>query len=177
MRMKTFISTVLAAITFVATLHAGEPKGLQDARQAYKAIKNPTEADRVHYLTQLVRMREKLTRADSAAMDAIDAEIIRHPMPASTSAAQLKKALVGRWMSPRRPYFYHADGTMAANEDTREANVGDWAIKGNKFFENIRDDQADPGTVIYLLNETDFVHGAHAPLFYLRRGTAFPWKL
>jgi len=65
--------------------------------------------DDAQYVTRLVRLRERLIRADTEALDAIDAEVIRHPMPADAAPPDLAKRLIGRWQSPRRPYFYHAN--------------------------------------------------------------------
>jgi hypothetical protein len=116
--MGTRVAIVVAAILVATSATAEEPKALGDARRKFDSLQHPTEADRVRYVTRLVRLRESFTRADHAALDAIDAEIIRHPMPETADSGELSKRLVGRWQSPRRPYFYHADGTWAANDDT-----------------------------------------------------------
>src|SRR2546423_7963850 len=101
------VATLLTAIAIAAAADAAEPKGLRDARRHFEALKHPTEIDRVRYVTRLVRLRESFTRADDKILEAIDAEIIKHPMPATDDTAALRKRLVGRWQSPRRPYFYH----------------------------------------------------------------------
>ncbi len=108
-------------------------------------------------------------------MFAIDAEVRRHPMPeAAAGKKTLAKRLVGRWQSPRRPYFYHPDGTWVSDEDAPGSTGGTWQIDGNKFFQNYRGMAPDKGEAIILLTDTDFVYG-DAP-YYLRRGTAFPWR-
>jgi hypothetical protein len=173
--MKFGTLLLVSAAALIGTLTAAEPKELAAARKEFAALKNPTEEQRVKYLTSLVRMREKLTRADDAAIQAIDTELIKHPMPAKADAKALKKLLVGRWQSPRRPYFYHADGTYAANEDNAENAGGTWRIEGNKFFQTVGNEKAE-GDILFLLTDKDFVYGAHVAPFYLRRGTAFPWK-
>jgi hypothetical protein len=128
------VATVLAAASAVAQ----EPKDLRDIRRQFESLKHPTEADRVRYVTRLVRLRETFRRADAEIMGRIDAEIIRHPMPVRADSGLLSKRLVGRWQSPRRPYFYHADGTWAANDDTPADTGGTWRIERNQFFQNFR---------------------------------------
>jgi hypothetical protein len=170
------MAVVLAAILVAISATAEEPKELRDARREFESLKHPTEADRVRYVTRLVRFRESFTRADIAAINGIDAEIVRHPMPVTADSRQLSKRLVGRWQSPRRPYFYHADGTWAANEDTLEDTRGTWRIEGNQFFQNYRGERPAQGETIILLADTDFVYGNGSTPYYLRRGTAFPWR-
>jgi hypothetical protein len=170
--MGTRLAIVVAAILVATSATAEEPKELGDVRRKFDSLQHPTEADRVRYVTRLVRLRESFTRADLAALKAIDAEIIRHPMPATADSSELSKRLVGRWQSPRRPYFFHADGTWAANDDTSQDTRGTWRIEGNRFFQNYRGEALDRGEIIILLTDTDFVYG----LYYLRRGTAFPWR-
>jgi hypothetical protein len=166
------VGTMLAAALVVAQ----EPKELRDARRQFESLKHPTEADRVRYVMRLVRLRETFRRADAEIMGRIDAEIIRHPMPVTADSGLLSKRLVGRWQSPRRPYFYHADGTWAANDDTPEDTSGTWRIEGNQFFQNFRTETPSSGETIILLTDTDFVYGSAPTPYYLRRGTAFPWR-
>src|SRR6266566_5021384 len=164
------IAMILAAIVIATSVAVQEPKELRDARRQFEALKHPSEADRVCYITGLVRLRESFTRADAEIMRAIDAEVLRHPMPATADVQVLVQRLVGRWPSPRRPYFYHPDGTWASNEDTG----GTWRIEGNQFFQNYRGEPRDSGETIILLTTSDFVYGTGP--YYLRRGTAFPWR-
>jgi hypothetical protein len=169
------VAILSAVIVAPASALAQEPKELVDARRRFEALKHPTEADRVRYVTRLVRLRETFTRAEAEIMLAIDAEVRRHPMPeAAAHTETLRKRVTGRWQSPRRPYFYHADGTWLSNEDTPGNTGGTWRIEGNKFFQNYRDMAPDEGETIILLTDTDFVYG-DSP-YYLRRGTAFPWR-
>ena len=171
------VATLLVAMTIIAEATAAEPKGLRDARREFDSIKHPTEADRVQYVTRLVRLRERLTRADTEALDAIDAEVIRHPMPADAAPPDLAKRLIGRWQSPRRPYFYHADGTWRSNEDVPGETGGTWHIEGNQFFQNYSGEAPARGETIILITSTDFVfYGSAKAPYYLRRGTAFPWR-
>jgi hypothetical protein len=174
--MSTHVAIAVAAILVAISATAEEPKEFGDARREFDSRQHPTEADRVRYVTRLVRLRESFTRADLAELDAIDAEIIRHPMPATADSGELSKRLVGRWQSPRRPYFYHADGTWAANDDTPQDTGGTWRIEGNRFFQNYRGEAPDRGEIIILLTDTDFVYGPGLHPYYLRRGNAFPWR-
>src|SRR6266516_5264302 len=170
--VSTRIVILVTAVVIATSVAAQEPKELRDARRQFEALKHPSEADRVRYITGLVRLRESFTRADAEIMHAIDAEVLRHPMPATADSQALVQRLVGRWQSPRRPYFYHFDGTWASNEDTPEDTGGTWRIERNQFFQNYRGEPRDSGETIILLTSSDFVYGTGP--YYLRRGTAFP---
>ncbi len=172
--MGTRIAILVTAIAVATSAVAQEAKELCDPRRQFEALKHPSEADRVRYITGLVRLRESFTRGDAEIMHAIDAEVLRHPMPAAVDVRVLVKRLIGRWQSPRRAYFYHRDSTWASNEDTPEDSGGTWRIEGNQFFQNYRGDTPARGETIILLTTTDFVYGADP--YYLRRGTAFPWR-
>jgi hypothetical protein len=123
------VAILVAVSAILSAANADEPKELRDARRGFESLKHPTEADRVLYVTRLVRLRESFTRADYKILETIDAEVIRHPMPTAVDAGVLRKSLVGRWQSPRRPYFYHADGTWASNEDI--APYQGWVVAYN----------------------------------------------
>jgi len=172
--VSTRIVILVTAVVIATSVAAQEPKELRDARRQFEALRHPSEADRVRYITGLVRLRESFTRADAEIMHAIDAEVLGHPMPATVDVRILVKRLIGRWQSPRRAYFYHRDSTWASNEDTPEDTGGTWRIEGNQFFQNYRGDTPPRGEKIILLTTTDFVYGAGP--YYLRRGTAFPWR-
>jgi hypothetical protein len=173
--MKIAISTIVAVIALAANNIAEEPKELCIARQEFLTLKHPSEADRVSYITRLVRLRETFSKTHNPFEDyeAVDKEIILHPMPDTSDKPSLTKRLVGRWQSPRRPYFYHADGTWASDDDATDSTGGTWRIEGNRFFQNYKAMKPDSGETIILLTATDFVYG-RAP-YYLRKGTAFPW--
>ena len=170
------VAIVVAAIAIFTVADAAEPKALREARREFEALQHPSEADRVRYVSRLVRLRESFTRADYKIMQAIDAEVIKHPMPATADLEVLRKRLVGQWQSPRRPYFYHAAGTWASDEDTPESTGGTWRIEGNRLFQEYRGDKPAAGEKIILLTSTDFVYGSDRTPYYLRRGTAFPWR-
>ncbi len=172
--VNQLIAIIVAAIVIATSAAAQESKELRDARCQFEALRHPSEADRVRYITGLVRLRESFTRSDVEIIHAIDAEVIRHPMPATTDVQVLVQRLIGRWQSPRRPYFYHRDGTWASNEDSPEDTGGTWRIEANQFFQSYRSETPSSGETIILLTATDFVYST-AP-YYLRRGTTFPWR-
>lgn len=136
----------------------------------------------MHYITALVRLRETFTRADYKKMEAIDAEIIKHPMPPDVDSAALHKSVVGRWTSPRHRYLYRADSTwtmLPEFEDGYQATHGVWHIEGNKFFQNAvmqPPEPPDKGETVIILTDTDFVWSTHIAPYYMRRGDIFPWR-
>jgi hypothetical protein len=174
--VSTHIIILVAAIAVATSAVAQGPKELRDARRQFESLKHPRETDRVRYITRLARLRESFTRADYKIMEAIDAEVIRHPMPAAPDTPILVKRLIGRWQSPRHPYFYHADGTWASDDNTAEDTGGTWRIEGNKFFQNYRGDTRASGEVIILLTSTDLIFGTHVAPYYLRKGKVLPWR-
>jgi hypothetical protein len=133
--MVTRITVLGALIVAAASAIGQEPKQLVDARREFAALKRPSEADRVRYVTRLVRLRETFTRAHADIMFAIDAEVRRHPMPeAAADQKSLTKRLIGRWQSPRRPYFYHSDGTWFSDEDASGNTGGNGASMVRSSF-------------------------------------------
>src|SRR3954465_3744934 len=56
------------------------PGAFDKAGRDYAKISRPTEANRLDYITRLVRLREQAAKTDQ--WQAIDAEIKRHPAPA-----------------------------------------------------------------------------------------------
>ncbi len=176
------VSIILAAFLVATSVAAEEPKELRDARRQFESLRHPSEAERVAYITRLVRLRESFTRADYKKMEAIDAEVIRHPMPPGVDSAELRKRMVGRWTSPRHSYLYRADGTwtmLPEFEDGLQATHGVWHIEGNKFFQNalVQPPEApDTGETIITLTKTDFVWSTTKAPYYMRRGDVFPWR-
>ena len=179
--MLVHIATIVSTMFWVATVSADEPKLLVELRQRFEALQHPRDADRIRYITALVRLRESLTRADADKMNAIDAEIIKHPMPLEVDSAALRKRIVGRWRSPRHSYLYRADGTWTTSDftDANEATPhGLWRIEGNKFFHRRLDEpsEAETGETIIILTDTDFVWSTHIAPYYMRRGDVYPWR-
>lgn len=173
--VMTRVALIVAALVIASSAPAQEPQELRDLRREYDALRQPAEADRARYITRLVRLRESFTRGEAEKMFAIDAEVRRHPMPATVAIQALVARVLGRWQSPRHAYFFRRDGSWTSDEDTNEP-LGGWRIEGNKFFQNYTDEPADKGSTIILLNDDDFVVAAPDHVFYLRRGTTYPWR-
>jgi hypothetical protein len=137
--MLTRVATAASALLCATQLIAQEPRQLIELRRAFESLARSTEADRVRYITRLVRLRESFTRADYKQIEAIDTEVIKYPMPSDVNSADLRKHLVGQWTSPRHNYLYRADGTwMMLPEfvDGMQATHGVWRIERNRFFQN-----------------------------------------
>jgi hypothetical protein len=114
-------------------------------------------------------------------MFAIDAEVIKHPMPSDADTAKLRKRLLGQWTSPRHSYLYRADGTWTMLPeiiDGEKTTHGVWHIEGNKFFRHasVESAESDTGETIIILTETDFVWSTHKAPYYMRRGDVYPWR-
>jgi hypothetical protein len=175
--------TAFLAIAILATTSATgqEPTELVEARRKFVSLKHPTEADRVRYITRLVRLRESFTRAQADLMFAIDGAVIKHPMPVDVDIAKLRKRLVGQWTSPRHSYLYRADGTWTMLPeviDGEKTTHGVWHIQGNKFFQHasVESAESDTGETIIILTDTDFVWSTEKAPYYMRRGDVYPWR-
>ena len=169
------------ALVAITSAVAEEPKDLVEIRRKFESLKHPTERDRVRYITRLVRLRETFTRAQAESMSAIDAEVIKHPMPADVDAAKLRKRLIGQWRSPRHSYLYRAEGTWTMLPeiiDGEQSTHGVWRIEGNKFFKHasVESPESDTGKTIIILTDTDFVWSTHVAPYYMRRGDVYPWR-
>jgi hypothetical protein len=171
------VATLLFVIGIVSATTAAEPQELVNARGKFDSLQQPTEADRVRYITQLVRLRESLTRQDADKMLAIDKEIMRHPMSMPPDSHELAKLIVGKWTSPRHQYLYRTDGSWTMLPefiDGEKATHGIWHVDGNRFSQGQSNADASPETII-LLTATDFVWSTRG-VYYMRRGDAFPWR-
>jgi hypothetical protein len=180
--MLTRIAAFVVALLCGATLSADEPKSLVELRERFHALKRPTETERVRYVTALVRLGETFTRADYKKIEAIGAEIIKHPMPPNVDSADLRKRIVGQWTSPRHNYLYRADGTwtmLPEFEHGYQATHGMWHIQGNKFFQSALvqpPEPTDKGETMIILTDTDFVWGTHISPYCMRKGDVYPWR-
>ena len=171
------VAASLFVIGIVSATTAAEPQKLVDAHGKFDSLQHPTEADRVGYITQLVRLREPLPRQDADKMLAIDKEIMRYPMPTPSDSLALAKLIVGKWTSPRHQYLYRADGTWTMLPEFIEGEKtthGVWRVEGNQFSQGQSNEDASPETII-LLTDTDFVWSTRG-VYYMRRGDAFPWR-
>ena len=162
-----FARTAVVALAIALTVSAAEElPGLRDARRDFEA--HPTEVARVRYITKLVRLREKILAGHRDGWEAIDAEIIRHPMPGAADS----KLLVGQWASPRHLYLYRADGTWTMDDeglDLAIATHGTWRIQGNNYFNAFSGDSRPARHTIIILTREYFVFDG----YILRRGTHF----
>ncbi len=179
--MLSRIASISAALLVLSVTHADEPQELVQLRHRFEAIKHPAESDRVRYITSLVRLRESFTRADYKKMEAIDAEVIKHPMPSDVDSTEFRKRLVGRWTSPRHSYLYRANGTwtmLPELVDGQQSTHGVWRIEGNRFFQHatVESPESDTGETMIILTDTDFVWSTHVAPYYMRRGDVYPWR-
>lgn len=160
------IAVLGIALVMATSAIEQEPTKLSEIRRNFESLKHPTEANRVAYITRLVRLRESFTRAQADMMFAIDAEVIKHPMPADVDAVKLRERLLGQWTSPRHSYLYRADGTWTMLPeviDGQKSTHGVWRIEGNKFFQHAMVESAenDTGETMIILTDTDFVWSTH----------------
>lgn len=172
---------VVVALFCAITGFADEPTRLTELRQRFHALQHPTETDRVRYITALVRLRESFTRADSEKMQAIDAEVIKYPIPKDADSAALRKRIAGRWTSPRHQYLYREDGTWTMLPefiDGEKTTHGVWHIEGNKFFQHasIQSPATEEGEVVIIVTDTDFVWNTRVAPYYMRRCDVYPWR-
>src|SRR5438034_3016913 len=138
----SFAHTTIIALAMAMTAFAAEePAELTNARKDFEA--DPTEAARIQYITKLVRLREKILVAHRDGWEAIDAEIIRHPMPGAADS----RLLLGQWASPRHLYLFGADGTWTMDDEGLDLSIatrGTWRIEGNNYFQAFsRDSRPD----------------------------------
>jgi hypothetical protein len=179
--MLTRVATVMVAVLCAIRSSADEPQRLTELRRRFHALEHPTEADRVRYITALVRLRESFTRADSDKMTAIDAEVINFPAPEDLDSAALRKRIVGHWTSPRHQYLYRTDGTWTMLPefiDGEKSTHGVWHIEGNKFFQHasVESPKTEQGETIIIVTDTDFVWSTRVAPYYMRRGDVYPWR-
>jgi hypothetical protein len=158
------VATLVAAIGFASLTFAQEPKSLTDARLRFEKG-TQTEVDRSKYVTELVRLREALAREKDDAWKLVDAEIMRHPVPADSTS--LSKRMIGQWRSPRHDYEYRRNGTWTMLPVEPDTTKGTWRIKDNHVVEtNVL------GTFQYtilLLTAKDFVETDGQTVFYRTR--------
>ena len=176
--MLSHVATLIVVLSCAITNSSDEPERLTELRQRFHALQHPTEADRVRYITALVRLRETFTRADSDKMGAIDAEVINYPIPEDVDSAALRKRIVGHWSSPRHQYLYRADGTWTILPEFIEgvkSTAGTWSIEGNRFIQNFKNSPGSHEEII-LLTATDFVWSTRVAPYYMRRGDVHPWR-
>src|SRR5947207_10201223 len=150
-------SPLIFAFLFGTALLADMPKQLIELRRKFESLHHQTEVDRVRYITELARLRETFTRAEYKKMDAIDNEVIKHPMPPNVDASVLRKRIVGRWTSPRHTYLYRDDGTwtlLPEVVDGVKTTRGTWRVESNKFFQDFAGEPPDRGETLIIVTDT-----------------------
>jgi hypothetical protein len=152
-------------ISIVAQLVAAQSGELDKAKSEY-AKAAQTETARVAYVTKLIRMRARFAQAGNLQWKAVDAEIMRHPVPADS--AELSTFLIGEWASPRHEYVFRSDGTWSMLPVEPDTTHGKWRIEGNHYFDT------DPGGntrkyTLLLLTVNDFVFTDGEVVFYETR--------
>jgi hypothetical protein len=142
---------------------------LAKAKREFEKIPKPSEAARIDYVTRLLLLREKAARAKKTdEWKAIDAEIFRHPAPASDEKG-LADRLVGEWASPRHEYRYRPDGTWTMLPEDDGTTHGKWRIEGNQYVTtNSLDTVTDRFTVI-MITKKYFVLADEEAVFYETR--------
>jgi hypothetical protein len=157
-------ATIAAFLVLALPGLAQEPVELQEARAEYGKGAQ-TESMRSSYVTNLVRMRERMAASHDKAWQAVDAEIMRHPAP--PDSATFSRIMLGKWRSPRHDYVYRSDGTWSMLPAEPDATKGTWRFEGNVCVEkNIL------GTYRYttlLLTPTDYVCTDGKVVFYRKR--------
>ena len=141
---------------------------MQKAKREYDKISRPSEAARVNYVTRLLRLRDKAADAKTDEWHAIDAEIFRHPAPASDEKA-LADRLVGEWASPRHEYRYRPDGTWTMLPEDDGTTHGTWRIEGNQYSTTNSLDTVTNRYTIILITKKYFVLADEEAVFYETR--------
>ncbi len=158
---------ILSVMIALATSRAAEePQELREARREYEA--SPSEAARIRFVIHLARLRDRLVREHKDGWQAVDAEVVRHPMASNVDSELLRKRVIGKWASPRHSYLYRPDGTwtmLPEFEDGIQSTHGIWRIERNQFVEGTSEADATRETII-VLTKPDFIFGR----YYMKRG-------
>lgn len=169
--------SAFVCLTLTAGLMAKEPKGLEAARKEYEQAKTKDpEAAREQYVATLAKMmagyvkdyRKSGSREHSAEMEALNAEMKKHPAPKDLDSKKLAALLPGEWESPRHEYLYKKDGSYVMLPEEKDATRGQWSLKGNQFTITEGGEKV-PYTLI-LLNAEHLVYADKEAVFFLARG-------
>jgi len=169
MNLKIALAAVILATPFFA--HGADE--LADAKARYTHAK-PGEETRLDYVHELIKMHDKLmlidkgpqwTDAVEARFRAINDEMKQHAAPEKSDSKALSKMLTGKWRSPRHDYLYKRNGTWIMLPDEKDSSRGTWAIKGNRFTTEDKNEYT-----IILLDAHDFVYtDKEGDVFYEKR--------
>jgi hypothetical protein len=163
--IRNLVSSLLF-ILLASTLSAGEPKELTAARAEYK--QHPGEAARSAYILRLMKLRGEFGKANKTAeWKAVDAEIIRNPVPQGADSAALSNLLVGKWQSPQNDFLYKKDGTWTMLPEAPGVASGRWRIDGNKISSWMTFDPNKSRTMtLILLDDKLFICADKGKIFF-----------
>jgi len=168
--IRRYLST-FAFVFLASTLLAEEPKELMKARTEYQHA-TPGEAARSAYVTQLTKLRDEFVHANkTAAWQAIDAEMIRNPVPKNADSKALSNLLIGQWKGAQHEYLYKKDGLWTMIPEGSGVLHGRWRIEGNQIYSWLafsRRRTTEPHTLI-LLDGKNLVCADKVSVFYETR--------
>jgi hypothetical protein len=164
------LSILLMSATLAWAQDDSIPAGLKRIESHYDQGKLATdEVLREKYITELTYLRWKLVHDHKDGWLAVDAEVMRHPVPASADPVAMARFVAGEWHSPREDYEYHADGTWTMLPADPGTTHGKWSIRGNQFIENAEGETAPPPETIILLDQDLFITMQGTDVFYEKR--------
>jgi hypothetical protein len=166
--VKAVLATILLGIT-ATLLRAGDPEELKALEAKYAQsqsdLATDPEANRAHYVMELARLRFRMLAEGDPDYQAVDREIIRHPLPADSNPAVLSHLRLGQWHSSRHDYLFDADGTWRMNDDPATTTHGTWSIQGTQYSEMfVSDEGASARTFTLILVDPEnfiFTDGTH----------------
>jgi hypothetical protein len=139
----------------------------ENIQQEIAAAKQMCDRNSPGCVEKLVGIADKLVAAfrehgdrNDEALNAVWAELKKHPLPADSDSKKLSKLLVGKWDSPRHTYVFRADGKYGLEDELANQR---WQIKGNQFI------QTDSKGTIILLNSKYFIYQDGADVFFHSR--------
>jgi hypothetical protein len=130
------------------------------------------DAARQNYVIKLCRLRFKLIMAGRDDWQAVDAEIIRHPVAQDSDRTALAKLRLGVWHSPRHDYRYEPNGTwrmVDGGQEDPDATHGTWSIKGAQYTDVAAGEDPPPAYTIVLADKENFIFTDGIHLFFLKR--------
>jgi|GEM_PF-6645752 len=158
---------IFAVLIVTRALVLGAPTELNSLKAKFEE----TKADRSEYLDRLVELRERyvadLRNADAFA---VDAEVVKYPLPPNVDGKALSALRVGKRRSPRHDYLYRSDGTWTMIPIVNGITQGHWSIVENHYFDWVPAASSwKPVYTIILLDSKYFVFAAGKDVFYEKR--------
>lgn len=170
---------ILALLLATATIYAKTVPALDAAKQKF-AKSDQSEAARLVYLGTLADLLSKevtehiFNRGHGPQIDALNAELKKHPFPKDSDSKALTKLRAGHWQSPRHTYIFRDNGTWRLDPKTDGTSSGTWHIKGNQFTEtwhnedNPSTDTQETYTILVLNQKYCIVTDGQAVFFEYR---------